>query len=36
MEKEEKETKSRFGFVHFARRRHPRFSLDLPIEYSRT
>ncbi len=32
-ETEEKETKPRFGLVNFERRRHPRFSLDLPIEY---
>jgi hypothetical protein len=32
-ETEEKETKLRFGVVNFERRRHPRFSLDLPIEY---
>jgi len=31
--KEEKEIKPRFGTVNFERRRHPRFSVDLPIEY---
>ena len=30
---EEKETKPRFGIVNFERRRHPRFNIDLPIEY---
>ena len=33
MEKEERETKPLFGFVNFERRRHPRFSVDLPVEY---
>jgi len=33
MEKEERETKSRFELFNLERRRHPRFSLDLPIEY---
>ncbi len=32
-EKEEKEIKLRFGLVNFERRKSPRFSLDLPIEY---
>ena len=32
-ETEEKEIKLRFGVVNFERRKHPRFSLDLPIEY---
>ena len=31
--KEEKEGKGRFGIANFERRRHPRFSVDLPIEY---
>ncbi|MBM4330257.1 MAG: PilZ domain-containing protein [Deltaproteobacteria bacterium] len=30
---EEKKVKSRFGLANFERRRHPRFSVDLPIEY---
>jgi len=30
---EEKGTKPRFGIVNFERRRHPRFNIDLPIEY---
>jgi len=33
MGKEEKETKPYFGVVSFERRRHPRFLLDLPVEY---
>jgi c-di-GMP-binding flagellar brake protein YcgR len=33
--KEEKETKPRYGTVNFERRKHPRFSVDLPIEYYR-
>jgi len=32
-ETEEKETKLRFGVVNFERRKSPRFSLELPIEY---
>jgi c-di-GMP-binding flagellar brake protein YcgR len=31
----EKETKPRTGVVNFERRKYPRFSVDLPIEYSR-
>jgi hypothetical protein len=30
---EQKEIKLRFGVVNFERRKSPRFSLDLPIEY---
>ena len=30
-----KEDKVRFGVANFERRRHPRFSVDLPIEYHR-
>lgn len=30
---EEKKVKTRFGLANFERRRHPRFSVDLPIEY---
>ena len=33
MGKEERETEPRFGTVNFERRRHPRFVVDLPIEY---
>ena len=35
MTKEEKEPKSRYGTVNFEKRRHPRFSADLPMEYYR-
>ena len=31
----EKETKPRYGTLNLERRKHPRFSVDLPIEYSR-
>ena len=33
MGKEERETERHFGTVNFERRRHPRFVVDLPIEY---
>ena len=33
MEKEKRETKPLFGIVNFERRKHPRFSVDLPVEY---
>ena len=33
MGKEDREIEPRFGMVNFERRRHPRFALDLPIEY---
>ena len=33
MEKEEREGKPLFGLVNFERRKHPRFSVDLPVEY---
>jgi c-di-GMP-binding flagellar brake protein YcgR len=32
----EKENKARYGTAHFERRRHPRFNIDLPIEYRQT
>ncbi len=32
---ETKETKVRYGVANFERRKHPRYSVDLPIEYSR-
>jgi len=32
---EERETKARYGTVNFEKRKHPRFSVDLPVEYSR-
>ena len=35
-EEEEKTTKPRYAIVNFERRRHPRFSVDLPIEYSKS
>lgn len=31
--KEERREESRFGLVNFERRAHPRFSVNLPIEY---
>ena len=33
MGKEEKEIEPRFGTVNFEKRRHPRFDVDLPVEY---
>jgi c-di-GMP-binding flagellar brake protein YcgR len=33
MEIEEKDTKPRTGILNFERRRYPRFSVDLPVEY---
>jgi hypothetical protein len=36
VEKETKEPKARYGTVNFEKRKHPRFSIDLPAEYSRT
>ena len=35
MRTEEKGNKSRYGTVNFEKRKHPRFSVDLPVEYSR-
>jgi len=35
MKSREEEAKPRIGIVNFERRKHPRFSVDLPIEYSR-
>jgi c-di-GMP-binding flagellar brake protein YcgR len=35
VEKEGKETKLHYGTVNFEKRRHPRFSIDLPVEYGR-
>ena len=32
----EKGSKSRYGTVNFEKRKYPRFSVDLPVEYSRT
>jgi c-di-GMP-binding flagellar brake protein YcgR len=36
VKKEEKGTKPRYGTVNFEKRRHPRFNVDLPIEYARS
>ena len=36
MEKEEKTTRTRYGIVNFEKRRHPRFNVDLPVEYARS
>jgi len=36
MKKEEKETKPRYGIVNFEKRKHPRFNVDLPVEYARS
>jgi c-di-GMP-binding flagellar brake protein YcgR len=33
MGKEQREAIPRFGTVNFERRKHPRFSVDLPVEY---
>jgi len=33
MKTEEKDTKPRTGIVNFERRKYPRFSVDLPVEY---
>jgi c-di-GMP-binding flagellar brake protein YcgR len=35
VEKEERETKPHYGTVNFEKRKHPRFSVDLPVEYNR-
>ena len=32
---EDRGTKSRYGIVNFEKRKHPRFNIDLPIEYRR-
>jgi len=32
---EERNVKPRYGTVNFEKRKHPRFSVDLPVEYSR-
>ena len=36
MKKEEEETKPRYGIVNFEKRKHPRFNVDLPVEYARS
>ena len=33
METQTQETQSRYGTVNFEKRKHPRFSVDLPVEY---
>jgi len=35
VEKEEKKPKPHYGIVNFEKRKHPRFNIDLPIEYTR-
>jgi hypothetical protein len=34
-EEKEEETKPRYGTLNFEKRRYPRFSVDLPVEYTR-
>ena len=34
MKKEEEGTKPRYGTVNFEKRKHPRFNVDLPVEYA--
>jgi len=36
MKKEENAPKPRYGIVNFEKRKHPRFNVDLPIEYARS
>ncbi len=36
MEKEEQTSRTRYGTVNFEKRRHPRFNVDLPVEYARS
>ena len=36
MAAEEKKVKPHYGTVNFEKRKHPRFSVDLPVEYGRT
>jgi len=36
MAAEEKKVKPHYGTVNFEKRKHPRFSVDLPVEYCRT
>ncbi len=36
MTTEEKKIKPRYGTVNFEKRKYPRFSVDLPVEYSQT
>ncbi len=34
MKKEENRSRSHYGVVNFEKRKHPRFNVDLPIEYA--
>ncbi len=34
-QQEKEETKPRIGIINFEKRRHPRFTVDLPLEYYR-
>jgi len=36
MREEEKETRPHYGTVNFEKRKHPRFDVDLPVEYARS
>jgi c-di-GMP-binding flagellar brake protein YcgR len=36
VKKEEKETKPRYGIVNFEKRKYPRYSVNLPMEYARS
>ena len=36
MKREEGENKPRYGTVNFEKRKHPRFNVDLPVEYARS
>jgi c-di-GMP-binding flagellar brake protein YcgR len=36
MKREEEKVKSRYGTVNFEKRKHPRFDVNLPIEYARS
>ncbi|MGA2518471.1 MAG: PilZ domain-containing protein [Thermodesulfobacteriota bacterium] len=36
MTEEKREIKPRYGTVNFEKRKHPRFSVDLPVEYGQT
>jgi hypothetical protein len=36
MGKEKKETRPRYGIVNFEKRRYPRYSVDLPVEYAQS
>ena len=35
MREEQRQIKPRYGTVNFEKRKHPRFSVDLPVEYGR-